>query len=118
VASNMTGPRESVRFNPGSLRRLRKQVGLTQEALASKAGISVLSVRRAEGREAVSEDTAAAICHALGVDYRDHTTETDVVRLFGLVIHAHQVDTLSFAALGFVEILLIVVQENLNRLRR
>jgi transcriptional regulator with XRE-family HTH domain len=74
---NERGPRRSVRVDAARLRRTRTEAsGLTQEALAERAGISVDSVRRAEHGIPISLETAQAIGAALDVPAEELLDET------------------------------------------
>jgi transcriptional regulator with XRE-family HTH domain len=75
---NERGPKRSVRIDAARLRRTRteKAGGLTQEALAERAGISVDSVRRAEHGTPISLETAQAIGAALDVLAEELLDET------------------------------------------
>lgn len=54
------------------IRQLRTDAGLSQLALAERAGLDHRTISRAENaRRAVSIDIAARIAHALGVPSRD-----------------------------------------------
>lgn len=51
---------------------LRKEVGLTQDGLAERAGISQPAVSRAEQGRPVEEETLRLIAAALGVSAKDY----------------------------------------------
>jgi transcriptional regulator with XRE-family HTH domain len=58
-----------VRLDPTKVKARREALELTQEDLATKAGVSVDSIRRAENGFPVSDDTVQSIGADLGVDY-------------------------------------------------
>lgn len=69
---------------PAELRRIRKERGLSLEALARKAGVSTATVWRAEvGRHDTADETLASLANALGVKKGE------------LLIHAPEADTAS-----------------------
>lgn len=65
--------------NPGDrIREIRTQAGISQEALARRAGLSLRTVARIEAGEDTKVQTLAAIADALGVAVSDLlTTERD-----------------------------------------
>src|SRR5579875_2095494 len=67
------------------LRRHRLEVGLTQEALAERAGVSprVISEIERGGRHLPRRDTVALLAEALGLSDHDHATFEAAARRTG-----------------------------------
>lgn len=59
-----------IAYNTQLLTDIRKSQGLTQQELADKAGINVITIRRMEGSEkkTPSEKTLSRLCNALNID--------------------------------------------------
>lgn len=69
------GLKKVVEYTPDSFRDLRAHTGLSQQALADAAGVSISQIQRLESGAAKAENltlkNAVAIADVLGVDVRD-----------------------------------------------
>jgi transcriptional regulator with XRE-family HTH domain len=70
-------PQLAPAFSKDRLRTLREQRKLSQEALARRAGLALLTVNRLENghRTAPTADTLSLLAHALGCSIDDLFTE-------------------------------------------
>lgn len=65
----MANSKRSVVVDPEEVRRVRNSKGWTAAILAEKTDLSLRTIQKVEGGEAVSTATARVIAHALGVPY-------------------------------------------------